>query len=127
MDTDQTFQEENDIKQDGEFKTENFDNDEENYYFQPDVQEKKNNQKKSNSKRKQKLQVKRDDGFEIEETKPNIEEILYCQFCDYGADLKKLKNHVLNHFKDLLFQVLPNSIPFSCPECQVPIGWELVS
>ena len=27
---------------------------------------------------------------------------------------------MLNHFKDLLFQALPTSIPFSCPECQVP-------
>ena len=115
--TDETLQEENDLKQEDEFKTEDFD-EEQNHV--PPVQEKKYNQKSSHNKRKQKLQVLRHDDFEIEELKPIINEILYCQFCEYGADLKNLKNHLLNHFKDSLFQLLPTSIPFSCPECQVP-------
>ena len=111
------MQEENDLKQEDEFKTEDFEG--EKTYVTP-VQEKKYNQNSSHNKRKQKLQVLRADDFEIEELKPIIKEILYCQFCEYGADLKNLKNHLLNHFKDSLFQLLPTSIPFSCPECQVP-------
>ena len=46
---------------------------------------------------------------------------LKCQFCDYGAEkLSNLKNHTLNHFKDLLFPLLPKSIPFLCPQCNAP-------
>ena len=46
---------------------------------------------------------------------------LKCQFCDYGAEkMSNLKNHTLNHFKDVLFPLLPKSIPFLCPECNAP-------
>ena len=46
---------------------------------------------------------------------------LKCQFCDYGAEkLSNLKNHTLNHFKDVLFPLLPKSIPFLCPQCNAP-------
>ena len=120
MATDEASQEENKPIQ---FKSENFEGDEQDYYFHPDddvVQEKKknNNYKKPSqkNKRKQKLLViKRDDDFEIKEN------LLYCQFCEYGADMKNLKNHLLNHFKDSLFQLLPiDDDTFSCPECQAP-------
>ena len=53
--------------------------------------------------------------------KTNVDGPLRCQFCEYGADKgANLKNHVLNHFKDKLFPLLPRSKPFNCPECNVP-------
>ena len=54
--------------------------------------------------------------------KTNVDGPLRCQFCEYGADKgANLKNHVLNHFKDKLFPLLPRSKPFGCPECSVPL------
>jgi rubredoxin len=49
--------------------------------------------------------------------------LLKCQFCDYSVEkrLSNLKQHVMTiHFKDLLFQFLPKTKPWLCPECNVP-------
>ena len=53
--------------------------------------------------------------------KTNVDGPLKCQFCEYGADKpSNLKNHVLNHFKDSLFPLLPRSKPYLCPDCNAP-------
>ena len=45
-------------------------------------------------------------------------EIGQCSFCDEIFDKSSnLKNHVLNHFKAELIADLPESKPFTCPEC----------
>ena len=57
----------------------------------------------------------------IKQEGPKQEGPLKCQFCDYGAEkTSNLKNHTLNHFKDVLFPLLPKRIPFLCPECNAP-------
>ena len=41
-----------------------------------------------------------------------------CPKCDLLCkDVPHLKNHVVTHFKDIFYSILPNIKPYQCPEC----------
>ena len=41
-----------------------------------------------------------------------------CRFCEETFDkTANLRNHVLNHFKEPLMELLPNKKPYDCPMC----------